>query len=346
MYLLRSPKPKDFQDFTKLAMRSSFGVSSLPHDINLLEQKFNRVLDSFANEKVGKSESIFLFVMEDLETKKIIGISAVTAHSGIAYPRYYLKLEKDENLYRKSKGYCSHDMLYPIIETCGPSELCSLFLSRKYRGKGVGQLLSLARFIFIHLYPKHFSDQIMAVSRGFYEKDGKTSLFWNHIGRKFYPQNFATLLKQMQISPNLLGHFFPQQPIYSSLIPKIALNRFGRPHKDTMPAYHILNKRGFTFNQVVDFIDGGPKLTAVIDQLPLMNHIHKFIYEGPIKSPNLKKMHAIVSNSDFNQFKAMQIEVAIDGNQCFFDTSFARQLSVNKSDEITLYTFAKEPRPI
>lgn len=345
MYLLRSPQPKDFECFVKLAMKSSFGVSSLPHDRSVLEKKFHRALDSFANERVHKCESVFLFVMEDLKKKAIIGISAVTAHSGIAYPRYYLKLDKDIINHRQ-KQCPTHDLLRPVIETYGPSELCSLFLNRNYRGKGVGQLLSLARFLFIDAYPEHFADQIMGVSRGFYESDGKTSLFWNHIGRKFYPVDFEKLLKRMQSKPNLIGQFFPQYPIYMNLIPKVAQKLFGKPHLDTVPAYHILKKIGFSFNGIVDFIDGGPKLTADIQKLPLMGRVYKMRYAGPVKKSKCDIHQVIVSNAQFTHFKAMQIEAFIDGSDCYFASIYAKQLQVNKNDPLGVYVFKKEPRPL
>src|SRR6266571_4996548 len=98
-------------------------------------------LAAAASERPGGE--IYLFVLEDLHTGKIVGTSAIVSKVGGFEPFYAYKIEttvaESETLnVRKEIKF-----LKLVTDHNGPCEIGSLFLSPEYRREGNGRFLSL-----------------------------------------------------------------------------------------------------------------------------------------------------------------------------------------------------------
>ena len=102
----------------------------------------------------------FTFVIENAQ-KNIIGISGIKARVGTQRPYYSFLLNQ----------YDRYPTLELIQQRIGPTEIGSLFLSPKYRSQGIGRLLSLSRFLFIHSFKDLFTNTIIAELRGYLYKN-------------------------------------------------------------------------------------------------------------------------------------------------------------------------------
>src|SRR5216110_1587264 len=185
MLVFRPITLDDLPQLTELAAVAGFGLTTLPKDPQLLE---NRILESrrsferlaisaksAANQSAERpGGEVYLFVLEDLHTGKIVGTSAIVSKVGGFEPFYAYKIEtyvaESETLnVRKEIKF-----LKLVTDHNGPCEIGSLFLSPEYRKEGNGRFLSLARFLFMAERPKRFDPTVIAEMRGQVDKQGRS----------------------------------------------------------------------------------------------------------------------------------------------------------------------------
>jgi arginine N-succinyltransferase len=154
----------------------------------------------------------------------------------------------------------SHDLT-------GYAEVCSLFLSPRYRTGGVGSLLSRSRFMFIAQFRDRFPERICAELRGHFDADG-TSPFWRAVGSHFYQIDFnAADYLSAHGRKSFLAELMPRHPVYVELLPDEAQAAVGLTHADTIPARRMLEAEGLRYENHVDIFDAGPVLECHIADL-------------------------------------------------------------------------------
>src|SRR5436305_5926430 len=131
MHLFREITEDDFEDIYSLALKAHAGITSLPKNRSLIEEKIAKAVSK---------EGLYFFGLVDLNQKKLIGVSAIKTNGGKTHPFNYYKIQKEER--RRTR------LLIPEKENRLFSELSSLFLLKNERHYGTGRLLSLSRFLF------------------------------------------------------------------------------------------------------------------------------------------------------------------------------------------------------
>jgi arginine N-succinyltransferase len=135
MMLFRNAKEKDLKDIYHLARQSGFGLTTLPADIKLLQKRLKWSVDSF-NKQVSKPcNEYYLFVLEDPESGKVVGTSAVEACIGHDEPFYSFKLSKKTRICHELDIRSNHETLNLVTDKQGSSEICTLFLDKDFRHK-------------------------------------------------------------------------------------------------------------------------------------------------------------------------------------------------------------------
>lgn len=310
------------QDFSHyyLCAEQARGMTSLPKDKTKLGTLLTRSLVSFSKNVIVPKDEYYLFVLEDLDTNQVFGVSAILATKGYhsPFPIYQLTEKK----------------LYPDFITKGPSELCSLFLLSNHRKGGLGKLLSLSRLHFIATFPQRFHSVLMADMRGFIDEK-KQSPFWNSIGGKKLSITFEE-------ADNLIGDHNPhvdQFRLHESLslvdIDEEARNSIGKTHPNTAPALKMLNDEGFTWKGAVDIVDAGPLITTHLENL-------KTVKEGKVlplvglRDENNADPLFIVSNNRLD-FRAGLAQVTFINEQGILLTEKAMKgLKVNLGDLVRI----------
>ncbi len=155
----------------------------------------------------------------------------------------------------------SHDLT-------GYAEVCSLFLSPRYRTAGVGGLLSRSRFMFIVQFMARFPQRLCAEElRGHFDEAGE-SPFWNAVGSHFYQIDFneADYLSSHG-KESFVAELMPHYPVYLDLLPDAARDAVGVTHKDTAPARRMLEAEGLRYENHIDIFDAGLVLECHIADL-------------------------------------------------------------------------------
>jgi arginine N-succinyltransferase len=261
-FVLRPIEEKDLAGLKALALSIKDGMTSLPPEESALEDRINHSLRSFDYRIKSAGADHYLFVLESVPNAEVVGTAGIIARVGGFDPFYTYELKK-EGLVHPSLGIDKQmDVLHLKLDHKGPSELCSLSLRPEYRRAGLGQLLSLSRFLFIASFPQRFDERVIAELRGFTD-DAGLSPFWEAVGRHFFNQTFAAADFLSGIGQkDFIRDLMPKYPIYVAMLPPEAQAVIGKVHTDAAPALKILLAQGFKQSDEVDIFDAGPLVTA------------------------------------------------------------------------------------
>ena len=256
MVLIRPVSLADLDQLVQLAEQAGVGLTTLPGDRETLKRrilKSQRCIENIPDKPGGES---YLFVMEDAESKKIIGASGMVSKVGGFEPFYAYRIVNqplDSDLLKIHKQIA---VLQLVHEHDGPAEVGSLFLSADYRKKDYGRFLQLVRFLFIAEYPQAFEPVVVSELRGVIDAEGH-SAFWDAVGKHFFEIDFPQADYLSVVNKKFIAELMPTHPIYVPLLPMEAQSVIGKVHESSLPALKNLEAEGFTFNGMVDIFDAG-----------------------------------------------------------------------------------------
>lgn len=335
MMLLRTIRSSDFSSIEYLAQSSGVGMTTLAKDKALLEKRVQWSLDSYQKDLKKPDHEYYLFVLEDLETNKIIGISGIESQVGYAVPFYSYKISKRTRICKSLNIRNDYEVLSLVNDHQGTSEICSLFLAPEYRKNNNGLLLSKARFLFMAEHPHRFAPTVIAELRGVSDEKGN-SPFWDHVGAHFFHMPFSRA-DQLTLSTDkqFIADLMPRSPIYVQLLAQEAKAVIGLPHSSTVPAMNILLKEGFRYNNYVDIFDAGPTIEAALSNIKTIAHSKVIL----IKEINeeINNADLLLCNNNIN-FRATMGGAFLNkqDNSCFISKELAHALEVNPGDYIRI----------
>ena len=134
-FIFRAIQTSDAKSLFNLSKEAQAGMSNLPKSMKDVDSLIETSLLSFKNKTIKNKKYIFVIEFE----QEIIGVSGIKTTVGVERPYYSFLLNNNVR----------HPYLELIQQQLGPSEIGSLFLSKHFRSKGIGRLLSLSRFLFI-----------------------------------------------------------------------------------------------------------------------------------------------------------------------------------------------------
>lgn len=272
MHLLRPIRENDLPGLIALARATGGGLTTLPSDESFLAERIDDSLRAFRPRVRQPGGEYYLFALEDVERREIVGVSGIASRVGGFDPWYSYEVRMEH--YSHPPLGVSRDIpvLHLKTEHRGPSELCSLFLRPDHRRSGIGRLLSLGRFGFIGAYPQRFTDIIIAELRGYIDQTGR-SPFWEAVGRHFFDFDFyrADVISGLG-EKQFIADLMPRHPIYVPLLPADVQAVIGRVHHETEPALTLLMQQGFARSSEVDIFDAGPLVRARAADIAVLKH--------------------------------------------------------------------------
>jgi arginine N-succinyltransferase len=328
----------DLAAYVELAFLSHTGITTLPKEPSILEQKLLLSLTSWNKEIQTPQDELYLFALEDTHSKKMIGVSAIQATTGGDDPLYFFLKEVYANPSSYPNVVKQIQLLTPVSYVRGPSEICSLFLHPDFRAHGLGKLLSLPRFLFMKEQPSRFTNSITAELRGVIENE--SSPFWEGVGRKFFNMNIHDALELLKFGRHFISHFLPKYPIYIDLLPQEVQAVIGKTHRHTQSALNMLLEQGFEITQEVDIFDGGPKLKVQKKDVKIIRESKKYRV-GSLVDTISSGTHALLSNCSLH-FRATISDVAIENETVTLSKEVADALHVQMGDPILLYQLPKK----
>ena len=266
MFIIRPIQHKDLDGLMKLLEKSGYGLTTLPKDPEVLKRRIRASERSFLHREDGPQGEDYLFVMEELFTGRIIGVSAIISKIGGFQPYYFYKLEKSHHESKLVNVKNDVTSLHFHFVHNGPAEICSLFLHPEFRNAQNGRFLSLSRFLFIAENRKFFEDQIIAEMRGRVNNQGR-SPFWDAVGAKFFKIDFTDADTMYMKNKRFIEELLPKHPIMANVLPEEAQEVIGEVAPETEPAKRILEQEGFSFSGLVGILEPGPVLSADVDNI-------------------------------------------------------------------------------
>lgn len=334
-FLLRPVEKKDLRKLKKLILYSKVGIASIPENLNLLRDRIQTSLDSFDLKIKNFTEKSYLFVVEDLQTKELVGVSGIHTHTGQGNYFDVFQLKTEIFSHQPLKIFNDVKMLKRKKIYNGPSELCSLFLHPRFRRAKLSSLVSLSRYLFIGYFSKRFSKKLVANLRGVRDKNGQ-SPFWNALGKYF----FGGKLKKVDTLKSLgqrkfIQDLMPKYPIYVPLLPLEAQDAIQQVYVNTVPALKILQKQGFKISNWVDIFDAGPYLLGNRDQIKAIKNQKKMIVMEILDEDNIEDTHLIANqNLDFRVVHGHA--KILSGNKVAISKLIAKTIKVEKGDKVTV----------
>lgn len=335
MILFRSARASDLEAIHHLAIQSGVGMTTLPKDKELLNQRLLWSCDSYKKMVKHPSNEYYFFVLEDQSTHAIVGTSAIEAKTGSETPFYSYKVSKRTRICHSLNIRSEYQVLSLVNDNQGRTEICTLFLEPEYRKNNNGLLLSKARFLFMAQHSCRFAPVIIAEMRGI-SNDAGQSPFWDNVGFHFFQMPFAEADRlTLATNKQFIADLMPRNPIYVKLLSPEAQAVIGKPHESTMPAMNILLKEGFRFNNYIDIFDAGPTIEAPLTEIKTINLSRIMVIKSI--SDEVSSRQYLLSNTELN-FRAT-IDYALfnpQENTCIISKATAALLKVNVGDNLRI----------
>ncbi len=269
-FLIREAQPKDLAEVLRLSrMLDSI---NLPTTRKELARFLRQSRLSFRGKLPHRQEGVYLFVLEDQATARVVGTSLILAKHGTPEsPHYYLETATDERYSKTLKKMFRHTYLTLRHSMDGPTEVGGFILDPAYRhheAKAAKQL-SFVRFLYIAMYRERFEDEVIAEMMPQLTPEGE-SPFWECYGKRVTGLSFREADKLSTKDKEFIEALFPPIPLYLCMLPPEVQASIGKVRPETQGAVHLLEKAGMRFLHHIDPFDGGPYYGGRVEELALV----------------------------------------------------------------------------
>lgn len=340
MLVIRPITMDDLDQLYELSKLTSFGLTTLPQDRDLLRKRLVAAVRSFEELADGPRGQVYLLALEDLNAGRLAGVSGIVSKVGGFEPFYAYRIETSVHESKMLGVRKEIRTLHLVMEHSGPSEIGSLFLSPSYRGGGHGRLLSLSRFLFMAEHPALFDPLVIAEMRGIVDDKGE-SPFWDALGRHFFEIDYPKADYLSMVSKRFIAELMPRHPIYIPLLPKPAQEVIGKVHPETEPALAILEQEGFRFHGMVDIFEAGPVVSCPLEQIRTVRQSVRGVLAKVTQEPLGGAVH-VISNVG-RGFRACLGNVQVSGQEMTVSQLTALTLKLRLGDAVRVASLKPAP---
>ena len=331
-FRVRPAHGEDFKAIYQMAKLTGGGFTNLPADRTTLVNKLARSEKSFARKKDEQAGDLYVFVLEEMKTKKIRGTCQVFGQVGVVQPFYSYHLSTLTQTSPELGKTFRNQTLTLTTDLEGSSEVGGLFLHPEVRAGGWGALLARSRYLFMKHHRARFGDRVLAELRGVIDEAGNAP-FWDALAGRFFGMTFPEADEFNAVhGTKFIADLMPKTPIYVSLLPDTARAVMGQPHPSGRAALRMLEEEGFTFDRYIDIFDGGPTVTAATDQI---RTIRESTSETVCEIADGGKQKMLVATGRLTDFRATFASVKrVPREGICIDQEAAEQLGVKAGDEV------------
>jgi arginine N-succinyltransferase len=271
MFVIREAFREDLDQIHEVARH--LDSVNLPNDRAVLESIIDLSERSFGGE-IDTFEREYLFVLEDVEAKRIVGTSMIHAQHGTRKaPHVFFEVLHEERYSETLDRHFNHECLRIGYNYNGPTEIGGLIIVPEYRGRpeGLGKVLSYVRFLYLAMHRDRFRGEVLSELLPPLEKDG-TSKLWEGLGRHFTGLTYQEADKISKLNKEFIKNLFPQGLIYTVMLPKETQSVIGVVGPQTRGVEKMLRAIGFEYAGRIDPFDGGPHYQAQTDDVTLVKN--------------------------------------------------------------------------
>ena len=346
MLIIRPIQEQDLDALYELTGSAGNGLTTLPRNRDILLGKIRKARDTFEG-RCAPEAGLYLFVLEDTEQNRCVGVSGIQARVGLDEVFYNYRLSITVHDSRELDVHVRTPTLYLTNDMTDATEIGSLLLSEDYRGGGNGLLLSRSRFLFLGEFRQHFSDKIFAEMRGVSDDQGVSPL-WEALGRRFFDMEFVEADRLSGLgNKSFIAELMPRFPIYLSLLPESATDAIGKVHRDTRPALDMLRDEGFNFNGLVDIFDGGPLLEAFLHNIRSIRQstVCRVVRDETVVVDKAPMTNAVmVCNRSFDDFRVGLLPAnMVMGHELRLPGVVLSRLRMTEDDEVLISPLKEGP---
>jgi arginine N-succinyltransferase len=334
MFLLRSIKEKDLDALFELS--KLFNFINLPSDQSVLKKKIDKSIQTFSSPSKKLEENYYIFVVEDLEKRKIIGASLIHGKHGTDNePHFYLKVGQEHKFSKSLNTGFIHGTLKFDLETDGWSEIGGLVLDPQYRGHAekIGKQLSFVRFLYMGLTPQYFTEYIHSELMPPFDSKGKSPL-WEAIGRKFLNMEYQDADILSRKNKEFILSLYPIDTIYETLLPLEARNSIGKVGDETLPVKKMLESIGFHYAYEVDPFDGGPHFRAKREDIKPIKNLFTGAASEAKSEHNLTPVLLNIQDEQ-NHFSAIKTLAKIEGEQLIIAPNTMQEFNIGPGTKLS-----------
>lgn len=339
MIILREVNEADIvglETLSKIAAERHPGFLNIANDRDQWRDKIRVSIDSFSDKLANKMEAKYIFVAEDVEKKQICGVSMVASqHGTVETPHFYFEVANEQKFSQTINTGFIHGTLKLKYDTNGPTEIGGLLVNPDFRNSDerIGRQISFVRFLYMGIHKAKFKRRVLAELLPPLTKKGKSPL-WEAVGRRFTNMDYTEADILSSKNKEFIFSLFPTGKIYVTFLPAEARNAIGKVSKDTEPVMHMLKKIGFQYKNQVDPFDGGPHLSANIDEILPIKNIKQLTYGGEESATSALSQRGIISPRNSMPFRSISAEVNIVGGNVFFAAARAESIGVKTGDPV------------
>lgn len=333
MIIVRPVTTTDIDHLLEIAHAAYPGMTTLPPDKATLERKIANSTTSIAKSVDEPTTEVYLLVMEDTDTGKLVGTASIIAKLGIEDQFYSYKLNKQTQHSRQINKKVTVETLHLTNHFEGFAEVATLFLTPDYRKNGNGKLLARSRYLFMAEFRQRFPDKVMADLRGYFDEQGR-SPFWEALGRHFFDMTYSEADLYGALNGNqFIADLMPKHPIYVNLLPQEARDVIGRPNDQGKPALAMLESEGFKNNGQVDIFDGAPSVDASIDELKTIRNSKKTKVTAVL--PDQQGEEYLVCAGTIDLFRVCLTKMVVEKDGCIaLPQNTLDGLKINLNDSV------------
>jgi arginine N-succinyltransferase len=252
----------------------------------------------------------FLFVLEDLAKKRIVGTSMIYAQHGTRRaPHIFFRVENDERYSVTLDKHFVHRTLRIGYNYDGPTEIGGLILLPEYRRntEALGKTLSYVRFLFMRMHRELFRERVLSELLPPLEPDG-TSKLWEALGRKFTGLTYQEADLLSKDNKEFIHALFPDDPIHTELLPDDVQAVIGVVGPETKAVEAMLRRIGFDYAGQIDPFDGGPHFIAKTDDISIIRHAAQ-VDVKVVGDADGERPWAVLATEAGNKFRAIGARV-------------------------------------
>jgi arginine N-succinyltransferase len=342
MMVIRPVERDDLAQLMALASKTGGGLTSLPADSVTLSARIDRSIQTWQNE-LPQAEQGYVFVLEDSESGKAVGICAIEVAVGLQDPWYNFRVGSQVHASKELNVYNMMPTLSLSNDHTGSSELCTLFLDPDYRNGKNGYLLSKSRFLFMAAFRDRFMQKVVAEMRGVIDEAGH-SPFWESVGSRFFSMSFSEadyLCGTGQKS--FIAELMPKHPLYLDYLSEEAKGVIGQTHPQTAPARAVLEAEGFRYMNYIDIFDGGPTLECDIDRVRAIRK-SRLLKVSLGEQADSSLPLCLVANDSYADFRAILLNVDPHGDSMLLSAEQAEILRCGPGDSLRVVTLNAESK--
>ena len=274
-FRIRGVLPEDHDQLVLVARH--LNSVNLPDSSESISQIIEHSMKSFLGKISDPRKCEYVFVLEDLEQKQVVGTSMIIGQLGRRdAPYIYFDVRSEEKYSSSLDKHFHHTVLRIGYSYNGPTEIGGIVLVPDYRlvPERLGQFLSYVRFLFIAMHRERFRDEILAELLPPLQPDG-TSILWEALGRNFTGMTYMEADKLSKKNKEFIKALFPEGDVYASLLPDDAQKVIGEVGTQTKGVEKLLRRIGFRYCERIDPFDGGPHFLANTDDITLVTASQK-----------------------------------------------------------------------